>query len=307
MENSYSHMGIRAKTAARALDLLDTLAQAPESLRFTDLVRILGVPRSSLHELLTVLVDRAYVEHKRDSRTYALGIRVWENGQAYLRHHDLVRVARPEMERIVQDINETVQLAVLDGIENVYLDKVDCSHPIRLQSQVGQRLFAYATGLGKVLLAALPEAECMARLGMRALPGFTPQTITDRSLLLQELAMVREQGYALDNQEYTPGLCCVAVPIRDHHGSVVAAISVAIPIIRAKRAQLAEALSALATASLEIARRMGRAQDDPLLLVLCDTRRADAALAQHPALGSVEGVGGPLVTPTVMIQGRPSQ
>src|SRR4051812_26679995 len=94
MENSCSHRGIRAKTAAWALDLFDALAHTPESLGFRELARVLDTPKRGLHELPTKLVDRAYVDHERHSRSYAPGIRVYENGHAYLHHHDLVHVAR---------------------------------------------------------------------------------------------------------------------------------------------------------------------------------------------------------------------
>jgi DNA-binding IclR family transcriptional regulator len=228
-----------------------------------------------------VLLDRSYVEYDPANRTYALGIRAWENGQAYLRNHDLVSMARPVMEQLVHDLNETVQLAVLDGVENVYLAKVDCSHPLRLQSEVGRRLYAHGTGLGKVLLAALPVDECRTRLGSRALPSFTPWTITDPSRLLDDLARVRAQGFAIDDEEYTDGLRCIAVPIHGLRGSVVAAMSVSIPMMRAKPAQMVRALAALATGSLDIARRLGAGQEDPLLVSLGEPSRAQAALALY--------------------------
>jgi DNA-binding IclR family transcriptional regulator len=287
MENGGSQTGTRAKSALRALELLDVLADCRDGMGFADLARALEVPKSSLHELLSVLLDRSYVEYDAPTRSYTLGIRTWETGQAYLRHHDLTRVARPLMEQIVQDLNETVQLAVLDGIENVYLAKVDCSHPLRLQSEAGRRLYAHGTGLGKVLLAALPEPECRARLARQTLPSFTPRTITDVPHLLDELARVRERGFALDNEEYTPGLRCVAVPVRGHHDLVVAALSVSIPVIRAQPLQMARALTSLAGSSLEIARRLGCRQDD---LPLARLNTPDQALrALLPYLGPQAG------------------
>ena len=289
MENNGSPTGTRAKSAIRALDVLEALAggYSARGLSFTELLRMLGVPKSSLHELLTVLTERGFVEYERESRTYMLGIRVWENGQAYLRHHELVSMARPVMEQIVAQVNETVQVAVLDGVENVYLAKVDCSHPLRLQSEVGRRLFAPPTGLGKVLLAALPEDVRRARLQGCELPRFTPQTLTDMPTLLSELAVVEGRGFAVDDQEYTPGLLCVAVPIHDHLGRVAAAMSVSIPVIRAGHHQMARALAALAAGSLEIARRLGCGRDDPRLVALS---------ASPPDAG----LFGPHVDPTIV-------
>jgi len=282
MEDSSLQQRTPAKSAARALDILDVLCSHPDGLSFTTLLQILQFPKSSLHELLSILCARGYVDLDPDSRNYTPGIRVWENGQAYLQHRNLVCESRPVMESIVHALNETVQLAVLDGVENVYLAKVDCSHPLRLASEVGKRLPAHATGLGKVLLANLPDEELVARLRQHTLATFTPHTIADKALLLKELAAIRERGFAIDNEEYHLGLRCVAVPIRDSHDRDTAALSASIPIMRADADQLSLALRLLAKGSLDIARRMGCPADDarlrrllkhPVRIVLARRRR----------------------------------
>ncbi|MGH2533137.1 MAG: IclR family transcriptional regulator [Thermomicrobiales bacterium] len=262
----------QVKSAGRVLDIIEALAAAPDGLGFGELARAHRFPKSSLHGLLNVLTTRGYVTLDPDRRTYSLGIRAWEAGQAYLRHRDVVREALLVMEGIVREINETVQLAILDGIENVYLAKVDCTHPIRLQSEVGKRLFAHATGLGKVLLAHLPEDELHARLDGVALPSFTPNTIAHLPDLLRVLETVRERGFAVDDQEYTPGLRCVAVPIREHDDRVSTALSASIPMMRAGADQLEAALRAVAAGSIEISRRLGRAHADHRLVALTDWR-----------------------------------
>jgi DNA-binding IclR family transcriptional regulator len=193
------------KSAVRVLDILEALAASPDGVSFSDLGRRLHLPKSSLHGLLATLTDNGYANFDPEQRTYSLGIRVWEQGQAYSRHRDLLREARRVMEGIVTAVNETVQLAALDGNENVYLAKVDCSHPVRLQSEVGGRLPAHATGLGKVLLAGLPPETLRARLDEHSLAAFTPWTVTDRSALLAELDVTRAQGFGVDDQEYTWG------------------------------------------------------------------------------------------------------
>ncbi len=259
---------VPVKSAARVLDIVEILATDADGLSFTAIGRRLGLPKSSLHGLLTTLTDRGYVAYDAERHVYRLGIRVWEHGQAYLRHRDLLGEARRAMEAIVREINETVQLAVLDGLENVYLHKVDCSHPVRLQSEVGKRLEAHATGLGKVLLAFLPPEELEARLHDQLLKRFTPRTPTDPDALLRELEIVRRQGFGVDDQEYTPGLRCVAVPIREPGGHVATAMSASIPIMRASPEQLASALRALARASLDLSHSLGVREDDPRMLAL---------------------------------------
>jgi len=262
----------QVKSAGRALDLLVDLSSAPGGVIFADLARRLQLPKSSLHALLGVMTERGFVDFDPRRRVYSLGIRAWEVGQAYLHHRDLVREALPLMERVVGEINETVQLATLDGIENVYLAKVDCSHPIRLQSEVGKRLHAHATGLGKALLAFLPNDDFQTRFREANLPTFLPNTIGKRDDLVAAIELIRQRGFATDDQEYTPGLRCVAVPIFGLDGDVPAAISASIPLMRAEDDRLECALRAIAAASIDISFRLGRTAPDPRLAALTEWR-----------------------------------
>lgn len=276
------------KSAGRVLDIFEALSASPRGLSFTALQQALGIPKSSLHALLDVLVARGYLELDAARRVYTVGIRLWERSQAYQRHHDLVKEALPAMETIVGAINETVQLATLDGLENVYLAKVDSSHPLRLQSEVGKRLPAYATGLGKALLAELEAGPLAVQLRDQALVPFTPHTLANADALLAELARTHARGFAIDNQEFTPGLCCLAVPIADHRGVTAAAISVSIPLTRAAIGLLSAALAQLAAGSIHVSSRLGAPAPDPRLAALCDPHAARAALQaleQAAALG----------------------
>ncbi len=276
------------KSAERVLEIFETLAGTPRGLNFTALQQSLGIPKSSLHALLDVLTARGYLELDPATRAYTVGLRLWESSQAYQRHHGLVSEALPVMEQIVTVINETTQLAVLDGLENVYLAKVDSSHPLRLQSEVGKRLPAYATGLGKTLLAHLDDADLALRLRDAPLRAYTPTTIIEVNALTAELRRLRRRGFGIDNQEYTPGLCCVAVPITDHYGQCVAAISISVPLTRASLDMLSEGLAQLAEGSIQIARRLGAQRDDVRLLALRDhvaARKELLSLGQAPALG----------------------
>jgi DNA-binding IclR family transcriptional regulator len=267
----------QAKSAGRALDILEELAREQDGLTFTELQQHLALPKSSLHELLSVLVDRSYVKADGTTRRYRLGTRVWEVGQAYIQHRHIVDEARPAMNDIVALLNETVQLSVLDGLENVYLAKVDCSHPLRLQTDVGKRFPAHATAVGKVLLAHVPSQDLARRLREQPLPRLTEQTITDPDRLAADLARVRSQGFAADWEEGMAGLRCVAVPIRDHRG-VLAAMSASIPVARATPSQMATALRLLAKESLQVSRQLGSTTDDAeisRLLTLSDDQLSD--------------------------------
>lgn len=266
----YPGRNSQVKSAGRALDIVEALASERTGLGFAELQRSQRIPKSSLHALLGVLTDRGWVEFDAAKRTYALGIRTWETGQAYLANRDLVEIALPAMERIVKDINETVQLAVLDGTENVYLAKVDCSHPVRLQSEVGRRLHAHATGLGKMLLAGIPSDVLAARFDGFELPRVSPRTIRDVRRLFAVLDGVRQRGFAIDDQEYTEGLRCVAVPIIGIDGQAIAALSASVPITRAGPESMAVALRRIARASIEITRQLGGSSPDGRLASLVD-------------------------------------
>ena len=267
----------QAKSAGRALTILEMLSAEPTGLTFTDLITRLRFPKSSLHELLSLLAERSFIEVGPDQRRYTLGIRVWEVGQAYARHREIVSIAIGEMEKIVATINETVQLSILDHSDNVYLAKVDCTHPLRLQTDVGKRFPAHATALGKVLLSQLPPEEASRRLRAKELAQLTPRTITDVDELMRALGKIRSQAFAVDWEEGMEGLRCVAVPLRGHDG-VVAAISASVPIFRAAKERMTAAVKLLADASLAISRSLGAiGEDDSIvrLLTMSDTTLGD--------------------------------
>lgn len=220
------------KSALRALLIIELLTDERQGLTFAAIGQRLGLPKSSVHGLLTTMVERGHLQLDPATRHYRLGIRIWEAGQAYARSFDLPSLARPFMEAARDALNETVQLAVLDGLENIYVAKVEADQRLVLASHVGGRLPAYATGLGKVLLAGLPDDELDRRLDGVTLERFTDATTTDPDELRALLAEVRARGFAQDVGEYTAGVSCIAVPVHDHRGAVIAAMSVSVPHVR---------------------------------------------------------------------------
>lgn len=273
------------KSAERVLDLLETIGSSSDGMTFTDLGAALGIPKSSLHALLNVLSSRGYIETDLDSRRFTLGVRVWETGLAYHRHHGLLKEARAVMEAIVGRINETVQLAKLAGSENIYLEKVDSTHPLRLQSEVGMRLSAHATGIGKALLAQLDAADLRERYPKESLQRFSPNTIVTFEALLNELAHIRRRGFAVDNEEYTPGIFCLAVPVYQGGTRAMTALSVSVPTSRARRSELPGILSALAGGSVEIAQRVGGSCPDEVLKSLVEPGVAAARIEEMLSSG----------------------
>lgn len=282
---SKADSGRSVKSAERVLDLLETIGTLPQGGTFSGLSTTLNIPKSSLHALLDVLTTRGYVALDATTRRYSLGVRAWETGQAYQRHHSVIGVAEPVLAGIVARINETAQLARLVGSENVYLAKVDSSHALRLQSEVGTRLSAHATGVGKALLAQLGDDEVKARFPGPDLPVHTVNTLATTKTLLAELAATRARGFAIDNEEYTPGVFCIAVPVHAGEDRASTAISVTVPVSRATIDGLATALVLLAEGSLAISERCGSRRPDPQLHELCKPKAAAAALADMAGSG----------------------
>jgi IclR family KDG regulon transcriptional repressor len=219
MEIKASGAPATVKSALRVLLLIELLTEEPDGLTFA-------------HALLLTMRERDHLKLDQQGR-YRLGIRIWQAGQACMQVFDIATAARPHLQAVRDELRETVQLAVLDGIENVYLAKEDSDQRLVLQSRVGVRLPAYATGLGKVLLSGLSDDEVLARLSATDIQTFTPNTITKPSKLLAQLRKIRQQGYGMDYGEHTQGVICVAVPVKDAVGEVIAAISVSVPEIRA--------------------------------------------------------------------------
>lgn len=224
------------KSARRALAILELLSERAAALTFTEIGRALDYPRSSLHGLLRTLEESQWIEQDEQTRSYSLGIRAWQAGSAYGRAVGLADRARRFMEEVRDALDETVQLAVLDdGRHNVYIAKVD----------------------GAQLLVLEPPEQLRARLGSGPLERFTANTIADPEALADELARVRARGYALDNEEYTAGVRCVAVPVHDHTTAVVAGMSVSVPSIRFGDERREQALALLLRASAGLSAALG--------------------------------------------------
>lgn len=220
------------KSAQRTLELLEVVARHPDGVTFVELADELPYPKSSLHGLLSTVVAMKWLTLDPDDRKYSIGVRPWEVGQAFRRSRDIVIRARRYLREANEALDETIQLGILDDLDVVYLDKVEGTQPLRLVSNVGSRLPAYVTGIGKALLSGLPASTLRERFAGVQLPGYTSQTITSGDRMLEVLQEVRRQGYATDDGEYSYGVYCVAVPITNRRKQVVAGVSFSIPKAR---------------------------------------------------------------------------
>jgi IclR family pca regulon transcriptional regulator len=205
----------------RGLAVIRAFDEQHPELTLSDVARSTGLTRAAARRFLLTLADLGYV--RTDGRWFSLSPRILELGYAYLSSLSLPEVAEPHMERLVAEVHESSSVSVLDGEDIIYVARVPTSRIMTVSINVGTRFPAYATSMGRVLLAERVDLEdYLARVDLRPL---SPRTVTSADALRKELAKVRRQGWALVDQELEEGLRSVAAPIRDRSGTVVAAMN----------------------------------------------------------------------------------
>lgn len=227
------------QSVERSLDILELLSEHAE-LPLNAIALKTGLNTSTCHHLIMTLVGRGYVAQNPANRSYHLGNRVIALSSARMGHFDLTDIAMPALHRLNDETQETAHLAVMHGNELVTIAKLDSLHTIRVDSgTVGKSSAAHATATGKAILAWLPEKEMKRVINDKGLQRFTENTLTDPADLREDLRHVRRNGYALDNEEFQPGVICIGAAIRDHTGAVKGSISASTPKMRADRKHLA--------------------------------------------------------------------
>lgn len=219
----------------RVLQILECFMDSETEWTLKTLVERLNLPTTTVFRQISTLVERQYLEQDPVRKSYRIGPRLYLLSSAILGHSDLRSLARPEMERLSDVVQETVNLSVLLEHDIFYLDKVETHRSVVCNTRVGSRAPAYATSGGKAMIANMDEEYvdeyCRWMLDQKPL---TDTTITDPSQLRDELVKARLNGYALDNGEIEPGLICIGAPIYDLAGHVRAAVSIAGPNYRMK-------------------------------------------------------------------------
>ena len=238
----------------RALTILEVLARLGEA-GVTEIAGELGVHKSTAFRLVSTLESHRLVEQTAERGRYRLGVGVLRLAGATTARLDLVQEARPVCRQLAADTGETVNIAVLSESSALYLDQIAGSSALQPHNWVGQHIPLHATSNGKVLLSGLDDRQVTEVLG--TLSRYTSLTITTKARLREELAQVREQGYAVAVDELEEGLTAVAAPIRNAHGDVIASMSVSGPTFRLSEARVDEVLPLLVAAADEVSHRLG--------------------------------------------------
>lgn len=212
------------QSLARGLAVIRAFDENHPELTLSEVARAVNLTRAAARRFLLTLMDLGYV--RSDGRRFSLTPRVLELGHAFLSSLTLPELAQPHLERLSAEVSESSSVSVLDDGWVAYVARVATSRIMSVAINVGTRFPAYATSMGRVLLAGLPPDELDAHLATAELKPLTPHTVTDPQALRAEIDRVRAQGWVIVDQELEPGLRSIAVPLHDHHGRVVAAMNV---------------------------------------------------------------------------------
>ncbi|MGM0923688.1 MAG: IclR family transcriptional regulator [Bacillota bacterium] len=242
----------------RALTLLNKLSEYPEGIQISRLAEQVGLTKSTVHRLLATLTNMNYTIKDEETDKYKIGLQVLFLSRNLINNINVVTIAKPFLEKLCQEVNETVHLCIEDRGEVIYIDKIESNQTIRMYSRIGSRAPIYCTAVGKVLLSGMDQDKKNETISKMKFIPKTPTTITSKKEFLEEIEKVDSQGYALDNSENEASLMCVAFPIFDHNGKIIASFSVSGPNNRVTPELIETTLiGKMKQYSVEISRNLG--------------------------------------------------
>ena len=216
----------------RGLLILEAVGKSPQPVSLGQLTAMLGIDRSSAFRLANTLKRRGYLANPSAGRDYLLGPSVWRLSRQYDWSKMLVRVANEPLKALAAETNETAHLAVREGNRALFIDHVTSSHVISISGQTGELVPLYCTSHGKALLSDFEERDLMDLFGAKPLKAYTSHTSASIRALAAQCKGIRERGFATDESEYLEGVRCLAAPIRDRDGAVIASIGISAPAAR---------------------------------------------------------------------------
>ncbi len=222
----------QVQSLVRALAIVNRLAEADDGTTLTEVAQQVGLSSSTAHRLLTTLEQERYVHFDAERRLWSVGMQAFRAGSAFLKTRSLTAVARPHMRALMEDSEETVNLAIEDQAAAVYLAQVECRQMMRAFARPGGRVPLHCSSVGKALLSAMPDARLSKILHRQGLPRLTVKTIQTTAALREDLTRSRDRGYAIDDEEHAVGLRCIAAVIFNESADAIAAVSLSGPMAR---------------------------------------------------------------------------
>lgn len=243
-------------TIIKSIEILDYIADHANT-GVTEISNALGIPKSTVHNILETLSHFSILEKSRDTARYHLGVKLIELGYRAQTDIDICRIAHPYLRGLNEELDETVHLTVLDHDEVLYVDCIESKKRLRTYSVIGVRAPLYCTSVGKAIMAFLSKPEIDRIMYEKGLKKITEHTITDPIVMKQELEAIRSRGYAVDNMEHEEHLRCIGAPIFNSRGEAIASISISGPTSRILPETISVTAPKVLYASEEISRKIG--------------------------------------------------
>ena len=247
----------QVQSLTRGLNILEALAKAEAGISLTDIAQRVDLPPSTTHRLLSTLEKMGYVYQGGDLGHWYVGLQAFTVGTSFLANRDFVAQSHPYMRRLMDQSGETVNLAILDGTEAVFVDQVQCREMMRTIVKLGSRAPLHASGVGKAMFASLPDDQIDAILKVRGLPRITGNTITTPETMWASVRVIRQRGWSFDDEEHAIGTRCVAAPIYDEHAETLGALSLAGPSSRLPDERIKQLGPLVAHTAEELTHRLG--------------------------------------------------
>lgn len=242
----------KGSTVARVLNILTSVTEAKQPISATELAKQLNIPKASAHRLCATLEEAGFLQTRLNERGLVAGPKMQRIALNVLSQGDLHADHRAILTRLSTQIGETCNIAVPNGLDMIYYDRVETHWPVRVQLKVGSRVPLHATASGKMYLSSLPVARRKQRLNSIELTSYTDNTITDQNELLAQIEQIGEQGYSTDNEEYIDGMVALAVAVKDSDDHLYATLSFHAPSMRIPCSSLTEFLPAVKNASADL-------------------------------------------------------
>ena len=243
-------------TVYKAVKILETIGEG-KPLGVSEISRELDIPKSSTYSILETLKSEGFVEKEEHSNKFNLGTSLIELGYRAQNDLSICRMARPYLNGINRETDETVHLTLLDNDEVLYVDCVESKRRLRTYSVIGIRAPLYCTAVGKAIMAELTDSHVKQIISRKGLPQLTDLTITNKNILFQDLEETRIRGYAIDNMEHEDHLICVGAPIKNAAGEIFASLSVSGPSNRMPEERISQIGNLVKNATEEISRKLG--------------------------------------------------
>lgn len=253
---SKSSGGNYLSSVKNALRILNSFTMDEPEKKISDISSSLGLNKSTVSRTMSTLASEGFVYKDPETKKYRLGFSILTLSGIINSNMDIYKESQPVLNQLVESTGETAHISILDQLEVIYLQKVECNHPVRFLTHVGKRNPAYCTSSGKVIMAYSSD-DVVEAIITNGLEKYTKNTITDPDELRAHLKEIREMGYAYSIEEFSEGVITIAAPIYDYTGKIIAALSIVGPKQRIQQHKIPPIAKKVMSASLEISQNMG--------------------------------------------------